>query len=131
MAKNGLADLNRRLAAIPKRVRAAVKPALDASADELVSAQRSLAPVDDGDLRNSIKWRETGELSREVKAGGAATTVDTGRYDYDYALGVEFGTSKMAAQPFFWPGYRLVRKRVRSRIKRAVTKAVKEYSSGK
>jgi HK97 gp10 family phage protein len=128
VSNNGLADFQRRLAALPKAIKVGVQPALDASANELVTVQRALAPRDDGALQASIKWSSTGELSRQVTAGGETTTrpvrdgVDA---SYDYSLGVEFGTQKSSAQPFFWPGYRLVKKRIRSRIKRAISKSVK------
>jgi hypothetical protein len=39
---------------------------------------------------------------------------------------VEYGTTEAAAQPFFWPGFGLSRKRIEGRIKRAVSKAVRE-----
>lgn len=126
---NGLADFKRRLAAIPKAIKLAVEPALDASADEMVTAQRSLAPRDDGDLINSIKWRRDGELRREITAGGPTTTRPVRKgldADYDYALAMEFGTREIPAHSFFWPGYRLTRKKTRARIRRAVTKAVKD-----
>ncbi len=135
MAKiTGRRNIAQRLSRIPKAVKAAVKPALDKSADELVAAQRSLAPSDDGTLRASIQWHESGELKRTVEAGGPSTTrpVRSGAgVTYDYAVAQEFGTQKMPANPFFWPGYRLTRKRIRNRIKRAISKAVKEeFGSG-
>jgi HK97 gp10 family phage protein len=135
MAKiTGLRDVQQRLARLPKAAKAAVGPVLDKSADELVTAQRSLAPVADGTLKTSIKWHESGELQRTVEAGGQATTLPVrngASATFDYALAQEFGTEKMPAHPFFWPGYRLLRKRIRSRIKRAITKAVKEeFGSG-
>ncbi|WP_181178051.1 HK97 gp10 family phage protein [Mesorhizobium sp. B2-6-6] len=125
---NGLADFQRRLAAIPKAVRAGVKPALDTSANELVTVQRALAPRDHGTLQASIQWADTGELSRQVTAGGETTTrpARDGQGEYDYALGVEFGTRQTPAQPYFYSGYRLVRKRLRARIKRAISKSVKD-----
>ncbi|MFC3326205.1 HK97-gp10 family putative phage morphogenesis protein [Mesorhizobium cantuariense] len=124
---NGLADLQRRLAAIPKAIKAGVQPALDQGANELVTAQRAVAPRDSGKLKASIKWSVTGDLSRQVTAGGETTTrpARSGQGEYDYALGAEFGTRQSPAQPYFWPGYRLVRKRIRSRIKRAISKSVK------
>lgn len=136
MAKiTGLRNIEQRLARIPKAAKAAVKPALDRSADELVTAQRSLAPTDDGTLKASIQWHESDELKRTITAGGPTTTrpVRSGTSaTYDYALAQEFGTTKMPANPFFWPGYRLLRKRIRNRIKRAISNAVKEeFGSGK
>lgn len=131
---NGLADFKRRMAAIPIAAKAAAQPALNQGADEIVRAQKSLAPRDDGTLQGSIRWSVDGELSRKIEAGGPTTSkpvrhgVDA---EYDYAIGVEFGTRKSPAQPYFWPGYRLARKRVNARIKRAISKSIKEAFSGK
>lgn len=107
---------NRRMAAIPNAVRDAVQPALDTSADELAARMKSLAPVDEGDLKDSIRKEQgTHELSRNVLTD-----------DYK-ARWVEFGTVNQPAQPFFWPAYRLLKKRLTNRIKRSVSKAVKQH----
>ncbi|MER8637655.1 HK97-gp10 family putative phage morphogenesis protein [Mesorhizobium sp. M1365] len=128
MANNGLRDFERRLKALPAAAKRAAKVALDTSANELVAAQRSLAPREDGTLQASIQWRQTAELTRSITAGGDTTTVAAraGDGDYDYALGQEFGTQNMPANPFFWPAFRLTKKRIRARIKRAITKGIKE-----
>jgi HK97 gp10 family phage protein len=44
----------------------------------------------------------------------------------DYAAWVEFGTSKNEAAPFFWPAYRLGRRKYKSRMTRAAKKALQE-----
>ncbi len=104
---------NRRMRAIPPAVRRAVTPALDQSADELVGTMRSLAPVDEGDLKDSIKYQAEHELRRKV-------------FTDDYkARWNEFGTVKMTPQPFFFSAYRLKKKRLTGRIKRAIGKAVR------
>lgn len=126
----GLSRFQARMRAIPQAVREAVQPALDKGASELVASMRQIAPNEDGDLQASIR-KEDGdhELSVKVAAGGAKTTkpvrsgADT---SYDYALGQEYGTKKMPANPFFWPAFRLNRKRLANRIKRAIGKAVKD-----
>ena len=113
-----LARLRRRMDAVPIAVRAAVRPALDKSAAELVDRMQSLAPVDDGDLRDSIRAEDgEHELAVRVQAG------DDGAF---YARWVEFGTAATPASPFFWPVVRLSRKRLQRRIKRAIGKAVRE-----
>lgn len=114
---DGLAKLQARFAKIPKAMRTEVRVAIDKSADELVAMQQRLVPVEHGDLRDSIR-KEDGrhDLSVEVKAGSR---------NIFYAKMVEFGTVKMQARPFFFPSYRALRARIRSRISRAVNKAVK------
>lgn len=111
--------LSRRLQAIPKAVRDAVQPALDKSTDELVATMRHLAPVDEGELRDSIEKRPGDhELARKVVTD-----------DYK-ARWAEFGTAKQSAQPFFWSTVRLNRKRFTSRIKRAIRKALRSNWGG-
>jgi len=49
----------------------------------------------------------------------------TGSFDSDTARFQEFGTLKMPANPFFFPVWRVWRRRVKTRISRAITKALK------
>ena len=125
-----LARFIRRMNAIPVAVRAAVQPALDSSAAELVGTMKRLAPVEDGALQRTIEAQPgKHELARQVVAGGEATTVpvrDGADAEYDYALAQEFGTADMPANPFFFPAFRLLRKRLNNRIKRSIRKAVKD-----
>lgn len=133
MAKvEGLARLKARFASLPPRIKFEVKAAIEKSADELIAFQKRLAPDDPStpppDLKSSIRKREgRHELSVEV-------------FTDDFkAAWVEFGTAEhpaggkftgstipsIAAQPFFFPPYRASRRRIKSRISRAVKKAVK------
>lgn len=131
MADNGMRSLKRRLARIPASVKAAVRPALNQAADEMVRSARVMVPKGDTKALSQSIRKEDGrdELQILVKAGGPTTTkpVRSGASaTYDYAAAMEFGTRKVAAQPYFWPAYRLNKKRMSSRIRRAITKAVKE-----
>jgi len=62
--------------------------------------------------------------------GGSATAeeleaiVTVGNSDVRYPHLVEYGTSKMPAQPFFWPSARELQKRIKGRLKRTIKKAV-------
>ncbi|MBD9569037.1 HK97-gp10 family putative phage morphogenesis protein [Ensifer sp. ENS08] len=128
MAK-GVKELEKKLLAMPKRVEIAARKAMEKGADELVQMMRRLVPVDQGDLRESIAWtwgeapKESVVLAEsEPDARGLKITV----YATDYkARWIEFGTIKMRAQPFFFPSYRTLRKRIQSRIKREVKKAIR------
>jgi HK97 gp10 family phage protein len=96
-----------------------------------------------GVMASAVKHGPTGELARSiriepgkkqtvvvVRAGGAATTRQGGSgKPYDYARAVEFGTEHVAAQPFFFPSYRLMKKKMRSAMKRKITKRIKQYSA--
>ena len=125
MAKSkDLADLTRRFAAVPKEIRRKVQPAVDQGGAEMVARMKYLAPSEDGDLAASIEATQGPvELSVTVSAGGAATT---GADGFDHALGQEFGTVDMDRNSFFWPSVNSLKKRVRGRIDRAISKAIKE-----
>jgi HK97 gp10 family phage protein len=105
---------------------------LNASADRLVEAMKSVVkhgPT--GNLANSIR-KQPGKVPTVVRvmAGGAATTTTSGaRQPYDYARAVEFGTVKMPAEPFFFPTFRLMRKTLRSSMRRKITKTINRYSA--
>lgn len=126
------ARLQRRLANIPKAVKRAVEPALVQSGNELVAAMRALAPEDTGALKDSIEMTLPGQSTPPYSQPGGSTIakenqvlVTAGNHAVRYPHLVEYGTASAPAQPFFWPAYRLKRKRLSSRIKRAISKAVK------
>lgn len=112
-----LARINRRLRRMPRHMKDELRDALEASADELVAMQKRLAPVETGALRDSIHWRE-GDHELQIKVGAGSDEVF-------YAGFVEFGDKDTPAHPYFFPTYRVLRKRIRSRASRAVRKAAR------
>ncbi|MHB2165728.1 HK97-gp10 family putative phage morphogenesis protein [Alsobacter sp. R-9] len=134
-----LRNLQRRLDAIPKAVRDAVQPALAQSGDELAGAVKALAPVDEGKLRDSVAVTLPGQTTPAYSQPGGSKTagplevlVTVGNSDVRYPHLVEYGTSKAPAQPYFWPAFRLLRKRLQNRIKRSIGKAVRsKWGAGK
>lgn len=69
---------------------------LDATANKIADNARRFVPIDTGALKASIRVLSFGQKdTRYVTAGGAAGV--------DYAAFVEFGTSKMEAQPYMRP----------------------------
>ncbi len=106
---------------LPRQMVKNVSGHLDEIANNTTVAVAFAAPVgDDGqaDLRNSVRFHDGKHpLSKVIRAGGKDTTKDTssnmggfrrfargvtGKLDYDYSLGVEFGTQFQSAQPFFF-----------------------------
>ncbi len=94
---------------------------------------RNLAPEDTGDLKYSIKYTMPGDSTPPYSQPGGSTVaaenqllVTAGNDDVRYPHLVEYGTKDAEAQPYFWPAYRLKKKRLSNRIKRAIRKAVKE-----
>lgn len=128
----GLDKLERKLKAMPREVQSAISVALEQNAEELTAMQRRLVPVDDGVLRGSIGWEFGSGESRIGLKGqyGLAVTITAGGGDAYYAPWVEFGTSDgKPAASFFFPSYRALRKRMKSRITRAQNKAIKEIAA--
>ena len=132
-----LARLQQRMAMIPRRVREAVKPALVKQGNDLAVTMRILAPDDPAtdapDLRSSIAVTGPGEQTPPYSQPGGsmivpenAVAVTVGNADVRYPHLIEHGTTKMQAQPFFWPAVRLLRKKTTSAVKQAIRKAVKE-----
>ena len=135
MASAQLERLQKRLKAIPKAVRDAVQPALRASGQELVDAMKALAEPSrkTGELIDSITYTTAGNTTPPYSEPGGsrvvpenAVAVTAGNTKVRYPHFVEYGTSKMAAEPFFWPAYRLLKKKLSARIKRSASKAVRE-----
>lgn len=131
-----LERLRKRLEAIPKGVKDAVQPALLRSGDELSARMQQLAPHDTGALRDSIAVTTAGQMTPAYSQPGGsmvvpenAVAVTVGNSEVRYAHLQEYGTAHSPAHPFFWPSYRLLKKRISSRLKRAISKAVRE--SGK
>lgn len=110
-----------RLAVIPARVKEAVRPALEKSADELVASIQTLVPVDEGDLKKSIQAFST-EFSTQIGVSAGTDNEGAARH----ARWVEFGTPEAPQQAFFYPSIRLLQKRINQRIKAAIRKAVKQ-----
>ena len=137
---NGLAST---LAAFDRAIRApreAVIPALLKSGHELANAQKALAESsrDSGDLIDSIEVTPPGQSTPPYSqpggsrvAGETEVLVTAGNSDVRYPHLVEFGTAHAEAQPFFWPAFRLLRKRLQNRINRAAKKAVKDAWNGR
>lgn len=144
MKIEGKERLRKKLRAIPVAARAEIHAALEKSASELAATATSLAPKKTGALAASIgytfgEYKPDNANVRGIKTFGAdngvgdpdlTVTVHVGDAKAFYAAFVEFGTQKSSAQPFFFPAYRLVKKRVKGRVTRATTKAAKAVAAG-
>lgn len=147
----GLDRLNRKLKKLPLAAEKRIKEAMAKGADEMVALAKSIVPVDDGVLRDSISWTwgdaPKGALSiGTVKSsdGSLRLTIYAGGGEAYYARFVEFGTDAHVnggmfagtAHPgtrrtgFFYGSWRPLRRRIRSRITRAITKSAKEVAAG-
>ncbi|QPC43491.1 HK97 gp10 family phage protein [Kaustia mangrovi] len=143
MAVKGLDKLQKKLKALPDQVRKDIHEAMKQGAEELTQMQRRLAPVDSGALRDSIgytfgNFQADNANVRGVTAGSKigdtelSVTIHAGDAKAFYAAFVEFGTVDQNGQPYFFPAYRSLSRRIKGRISRATTKAAKKVAgSGK
>lgn len=138
MANDGLDDLMKAFDRVKKAPRDAVLKALTTSAESIASTQRALAPEDTGALKDSITVTLPGQSTPPYSqpggnrvAGDNEVIITVGDSDTRYPHLVEYGTAAADAQPFFWPGFRLQRKRAQQRIDRAGRKAIRQAWNGK
>lgn len=131
----GLKSWEQRLRAVPSKVKAEVRIALEKSANEIVATAKQLVPVDSGALRDSIGWTwgaapkgsmTLGKVQTAPNSDRLAITIYAGSSEAFWARWVEHGTVDTPAQPFFFPAYRMHRRRARNRINRAIRKGLKE-----
>ena len=139
----GIAALNRKLTVvIPKRVEDATRLAMEKGAEELVGMMQRLAPFQD--IRDSIKWKwgsaPKGAFTLDKVEASEGSGLKITVYATDYrARWFEFGTSErfqksgkstgvLPQHPFFFPSYRAMRKRIKSRVTREMKKAIQGLS---
>lgn len=141
----GVAELNRKLTVIiPKRVEDATRKAMEKGAEELVAMMKRLAPFQD--IRDSIQWKwgaaPKGAFTLDKVGSTDRQGLKISVYSTDYrARWFEFGTAervqsttgrrtgRIVPQPaFFFPSYRALRKRIKSRITREMKKAIQGTS---
>lgn len=134
MDDGGLSRIQKRLAAIPAEVQKAVQPALLKQANNMAATMRQLAPMDTGDLRESIEVTPGGQSTPPYSQPGGSMTVPTnavaitvGNEDVRYAHLQEYGTINNAPHPFFWPSVRLHNKKAKKAIKASISRAVKKH----
>lgn len=134
MARNAQRDrLRRRLEAIPQAVKDAVKPSLERSGEELANRMMFNAPKDTGAMAKSVAVTPGGQTTPAYSQPGGskvvpenAVVVTVGNTDVRYAHLVEYGTQHAAAHPFFWPTFRSLKKKIATRTKAAIRKAVRD-----
>lgn len=129
----GIGKLRRRLARIPEEVKKAAMRDTVAAAEDIAKRMKQLAPEDSGDLIDSITVTPGGERTpRHSQPGGEVIVpenkvmITAGNNAVRYAHLVEWGAEKAEAQPYFFPGYRLGKKKAVSKIKRGIRKAIKD-----
>lgn len=91
---SGLSELDRLLKELPAKIEGNImRGAVRAGAKVMEARAKELVPVDDGDLRDSIK------VSTKSKRGRVSATVRAGSKKAFYAHMVEFGTARHFIKP--------------------------------
>lgn len=139
-----------KLAALAPEAAKALTEQANLAADEMVTTARSYVSVESGDLRESIVVTRAGQMtpaysqpggSQIVPEGSALVTAGNSKVRYPHL--VEHGTRPhinqgkfpgtqhpgTTAQPYFWPSFRLLRRKFRGRMTRALNKAIKKVAS--
>lgn len=130
----GLESLSRKLRKrIPKAVADATEAALVKGATEISDTAKRLAPRRSGRLADSIGWtlgKPPGDAKiiggQERRFKGVRASIFAGNSEAYYARFVEFGTERASPHPFFFPAYRVNKKRAKNRITRAIKKGLRE-----
>lgn len=114
----GLTDLERKLALLPRVVTSDLDQSIAMGAGEIAALQKRVAPVQFGELRDSIRVIDNSQPGRPgvkiVAAGG----------DAFYGLFQEFGWEGNPGSPFFFGPYRALRRRVRARNSRTLRRSL-------
>ncbi|MDG3575726.1 HK97 gp10 family phage protein [Rhizobium sp. YJ-22] len=133
----GLSRIQKRLNAIPRKVREAATQAAAKVADDIADDMRhfALSSKDTGALIESITVTGPEKNTPPFSQPGGAAVVPEGTYritagdeEVRYAHLVEYGHNAPGgeAQPFFWPAVRANKKRATSTMTRAIRKAIKD-----
>ncbi|PZU23795.1 MAG: hypothetical protein DI589_05870 [Shinella sp.] len=131
----GLSRIQQRLNAIPQKLRERMGVVTVEQAERVADDMRqmALASKDSGDLIDSITITPAGQRTPPYSQPGGSTVVPenaamitVGNADVRYPHLIEYGTTKMPAQPYFWPSVRLNKKRVLAAVRKEIRKTVGE-----
>lgn len=100
-------------------------------ATDLASTIESVAPVHEGTLKTTVKVipGDKDTIVRIVAGGQKTVRPGVSSKSYDYSRADEFGTQNMPAKPFFFPTYRLRKKKIQAAMKRKITASIKKRSA--
>src|SRR5262245_41308072 len=116
---------------LQQEVREAAIAELNAQGERLRGMIEQVAPRDEGILAHTVSLRQTDKPTQIRIVAGGQRTVRPGvsSKPYDYARADEFGTTRMQARPFFFPTYRLMKKKIIAAMKRRIAANIKKRSA--
>jgi HK97 gp10 family phage protein len=98
--------------ALVARVEAGTRVAVQSAANQIFTRSKSTVPVDTGALRASARVKPASGFAGQYTAEVL--------FDQYYAVFVELGTRKMAAQPYLVPAAHATKPKLESDLKRLV-----------
>ena len=129
MANASVERFKRLTADLQNEVVDAAVSELQVQGETLRKAIEDHAPKEKGILAHTVRLIPGSKPTQvRVVAGGRPTTTPQ-RRPYDYARAAEFGTAERGATPFFFPTYRLMKKKIQAAMKRRITKNIKARSA--
>lgn len=137
----GLSELKAAIEQLPKAVgKSVMRKVLMARAKTIAAAAKSLAPVNSGELRDSIiaSTKLSKRQKREAKETGSYVEVYAGAGPLPHAHLVEFGSVHNAPEPFMrpaWDGAKgelldTIKEDLWSEIQKAVDKPARKAARG-
>jgi HK97 gp10 family phage protein len=132
MAKNASVERFRALTeTLKKEVHDLAVKELLIQATDLAGTIESVAPVHEGTLKTTVKVvpGKKDTVVRIVAGGRLTIRPGVSSKPYDYARADEFGTINMPAHPFFFPTFRLRKKKIKASMKRKITSSIKKRSA--
>lgn len=133
----GVENVERIFSQLPRKNQEQITNALNQGAEEVKDIAVSIVPRDTGDLASDISVDTTGVLARDDDKGVvvrviAGTTPGNGQAAFRSEFGrrPSGGHPGHSAQPFLFPAYWSIRKKIRARVQRAVRAAVKAVANG-
>jgi HK97 gp10 family phage protein len=126
--------INKALGKVAAAVEDEVVGTMITQAGLIASEIKRIAPIDPdsdhpGELKDSVRvieGKRTAKKAFSVKVAVGNLKTSDGKGGFNYPRGVEFGTQKSPAHPFFWPIWRLRRKGARATIRKSAVKAVRK-----
>lgn len=109
----GVEETIAKLSVMNTKARKAVEQQIAESALNIQMGAKKRCPVRTGALRNSITVDFYGKMSAQIGP------------HMPYAAYVEYGTKKMAAQPYLFPAFEEERPKLEEGIKKAIEEATK------
>lgn len=133
----GVEKVQRVFTTIPRKNAEQITRALNQGAEEVSDRAQAIVPRDTHELSKDIRVENSGiEVRSDGRSAVTRIIAGTTPGNAQAAFRSEFGRRPSSghpghrAQPFLFPAYWSLRKKIRARIARAIRKAVKDSVSG-